>query len=81
MKTIHSEAYKLLVDWLSSKRQLQGMTQQQLSEKLRRPQSFVSKFEGGERRLDFIETIEICTALNADPHEIVALIHKEKNEY
>mgnify|MGYP001214840175 CR=1 FL=1 len=76
MKTIYSEQNKLLLEWLSLKRLLAGVTQQQLSEKLNRPQSFVSKYENGERRLDFIETIEICNALNSDPHELVDLINK-----
>ncbi len=76
MKTIYSVENKLLLEWLSLKRLLAGITQQQLSEKLNRPQSFVSKYENGERRLDFIETIKICNALNLDPHELVDLINK-----
>lgn len=74
MKASHIESYKLFLHWLSSKRLLAGMTQQELSEQLSRPQSFVSKYENTERRLDLIETIEICTALNADPHEIINLL-------
>jgi transcriptional regulator with XRE-family HTH domain len=41
--------------------------QQVLAERLRRPQSFVAKYEGGERRLDVIEFITISRALGADP--------------
>ena len=76
MKTIHSLAYKVLLDWLASKRLLAGVTQQQLSEKLGRPQSFVSKYENGERRLDLIETIQICNVLNINPHEVIDLIRE-----
>ncbi|MEO5567493.1 MAG: XRE family transcriptional regulator, partial [Gemmatimonadaceae bacterium] len=32
-----------------------------------RPQSFVAKYEGGERRIDVIEFIAIARALGADP--------------
>jgi len=78
MKTIHSHKNKMLLEWLAAKRLLHGKTQQQLSEALNRPQSFVSKYENGERRLDLIETIELCKALNADPHELINLLFKEK---
>lgn len=74
MRTINSKANKLLLEWLSSRRLLAGITQQQLSGQLNRPQSFVSKYENGERRLDFIEIVEICSALNSDPHELIDLI-------
>ena len=41
-----------------------GMSQEELAEKLGKPQSFVSKVELAERRIDLIETIEICSLLN-----------------
>ncbi len=36
------------------------LTQAQLSKKLAKPQSYVSKYESGERRLDYLEVREIC---------------------
>jgi transcriptional regulator with XRE-family HTH domain len=45
------------------------MTQVQLAEKLGRPQSFVSKYENGDRRIDLIEFIDIAHALDIDPLE------------
>lgn len=78
MKTIHSELNKYLLDWLTSKRLLAGLTQQQLSMQLGRPQSFVSKYENGERRLDFIEVLDICELIQADPHELITLANKNK---
>lgn len=44
-----------------------GLTQVQLARRLQRPQSFVSKYERGERRLDVIEFLEVAHALGADP--------------
>ena len=44
-----------------------GFTQVELAELLRRPQSFVSKYERGERKLDVIEFCEVCRALGIDP--------------
>jgi transcriptional regulator with XRE-family HTH domain len=40
------------------------LTQKQLADRLGFPQSFVSKYETGERRLDFVETANICEALD-----------------
>jgi transcriptional regulator with XRE-family HTH domain len=43
------------------------ISQQPMAKKLGRPQSFIAKYEGGERRIDVIEFIEIARALGADP--------------
>ncbi|MGE0522473.1 MAG: helix-turn-helix domain-containing protein [Variibacter sp.] len=44
-----------------------GLTQDELAKRLKRPQSFVAKYEGGERRLDVVELVAILRAMNADP--------------
>jgi transcriptional regulator with XRE-family HTH domain len=44
-------------------RQAKGLTQAELSQKLSRPQSYVSKYERGERRLDVIEFLEVARTL------------------
>jgi len=49
-----------------------GLTQVALAKKLGRPQSFVSKFERGERRLDVPEFLDVARALGVDPAQIVA---------
>lgn len=48
-----------------------GMTQVQVAKKLRRPQSFVSKYESGERNLDVVEFVAVCAALSTDPAAIL----------
>jgi transcriptional regulator with XRE-family HTH domain len=47
-------------------RKLKDLTQVELANKLKRPQSFVSKYERGERRLDVIEFFEVARALRID---------------
>lgn len=47
------------------------MTQVDLAEQLGRPQSFVSKFETGERRLDVIEFLEVCEALSLSGPDVL----------
>ena len=44
-----------------------NLTQTTLSARLNRPQSFVAKYESGERRLDVMEFIEIADAIGFDP--------------
>lgn len=44
-----------------------GLRQEDLAERLGTHQSFVSKYESGERMLTFVETINISKALNLDP--------------
>ncbi len=49
------------------RREKNGLTQTALAAVLQKPQSFVSKYESGERLLSFVETIDVCRALNMDP--------------
>ena len=46
---------------IKSLRKEAGMTQAELAKKLKKPQSYISKYENGERRLDYIEVSEICS--------------------
>lgn len=43
-----------------------GLTQMQIAERLSKPQSYISKYERGERRLDFPEFIELADILGID---------------
>ena len=62
-KTPYDIAYLELRRILKALREAKHLTQAQLSRKLSVPQSFVSKYETGERRLVIIETAQICQAL------------------
>ena len=54
-KTIHTKEYKLLLQRLKKARIGSGLTQQQIANKLDEHQSYISKIESGERRLDVVE--------------------------
>jgi len=54
-KTIHSKDYLLVIERLKKARIESDLTQAQVADKLNKPQSFVSKAELGERRLDVME--------------------------
>ena len=67
----HSPPYAKLRDLLAAARRKSRLTQQEVADRMDRPQSFVSKYESGERALDVIEFIEVCTALGASPVSLV----------
>src|SRR5258708_26054018 len=71
-KSVHPRAYKVLRERLVAARHAAGLTQQELADKLGRRQSFVAKYERGERRIDLVELLEIATVLNADARRIIA---------
>ncbi len=48
-----------------------GLRQVDLAKKLRQPQSFVSKYESGERRLDLLELRQVCIAAGISLQEFV----------
>lgn len=62
-KSVHSDAYALFLKHLKEARKKAGLTQGQLAALLGETQSFVSKCERGERRLDIVEVRAFCRAL------------------
>ena len=70
-KSVHSPEQLALRELLIAARNKAGLTQQKLAKRLGKPQSFVAKYEGGERRLDVIEFVVIARAIGADPLRIL----------
>ena len=66
-KSIYSKQASQLRLLLINARKSTNLTQTELSKRLNKPQSYVSKYERGERRLDVIEFLEVSQALNIDP--------------
>lgn len=62
-KTIHGGEQKVLCSLLVELRTTAQLRQEDIAEKLGKPQSFVSKYESGERRLDVLELRAVCWAL------------------
>lgn len=57
---------------LAAARKRAGVTQEELARRLRKPQSFVSDYERGQRRVDLVEFLMIVAALKLDPHKVFA---------
>ena len=69
-------AYKKFRELMVDARKSAGLTQAELSQRLDRPQSFVSKYERGERRLDVVEFGEVARGLGADPVRLLARFYR-----
>lgn len=63
--------YECLIELIAEIRRENGVTQVELAAALGKPQSFVSKIENGERRLDLIEMIAVADALDCQPSAIL----------
>ena len=71
-KSVHSPHQAAFCELMIGARKAAGLTQHALARLLKKPQSFVAKYEGGERRLDVVEFIAIASALGADPLKLMA---------
>ncbi len=71
-KSIVSAEYQRLCALLRQMRGEAGLTQVQMAERLGVPQSFVSKYESGERRLDVIELGHVARAMGTKLSQVVA---------
>lgn len=70
-KSIYSHLHQALCRILQDARKKSGLTQQQLADQLKRPQSFIAKIERGERRLDVIEFLEIIETLGLKGDQVI----------
>lgn len=62
-KSVHSIGYKLFLRLLREARTDADLSQEALGERLGEPQSFISKCERGERRLDVVDLQRFCSAM------------------
>jgi transcriptional regulator with XRE-family HTH domain len=71
LKPLYSPASARLRELLTEARSKAGLMQADVAGRLGRPQSFVSKYESGERRLDVVEFLVVCAAVQADPVKVL----------
>ncbi|AEG31622.1 helix-turn-helix domain-containing protein [Thiomicrospira cyclica] len=77
MKTIHSGSYKVAQLMLIQLRKNSGLTQSELAEYIGVDQSFISKIERGERRLDIVEFVLYCNSLKVSPAETIEILQQK----
>ncbi|MGA2770376.1 MAG: helix-turn-helix transcriptional regulator [Bryobacteraceae bacterium] len=74
--SIHTREYDRFRALLIDVRKKAGLSQAELAKRLAKPQSFVSKFERGERRLDVIEFKSVAEALGLDPLRLLGQLYR-----
>lgn len=79
-KTIYSREYAVVLRLLRAARERSGITQVQLAKKLKLTQSFVSKIERGDRRLDIVQLRTICQTMGLSLSEFVEQLEKELDQ-
>ncbi|QEE43379.1 helix-turn-helix transcriptional regulator (plasmid) [Rhizobium sp. WL3] len=71
MSSFHAIVYGRLIDALVVARKSAKLTQAELGDRIGARQTFVSKIELGERRLDVAEFLKVSRAIGADPHQLI----------
>jgi transcriptional regulator with XRE-family HTH domain len=74
---LRNDAHQRFREFLVDARKAANLTQSELSGRLKRPQSFVSKYERGERRLDVVEFGDVAKALGIDPIRLLRRFYSE----
>jgi transcriptional regulator with XRE-family HTH domain len=87
VRSVYDPRYVEMIARLRAVREQKGLSQTELAQRLGKPQSYVSKAETCERRIDLIEALEFCEALGIGiaaiiPSELKRLLYEEEsNEY
>ena len=74
MSSVHTERYQRLLAMLVQARKDAGLTQAEVARRLGKPQSFVSKYENGERRIDVVEFLEISELVGLPAGEALSAL-------
>ncbi|WP_434516641.1 helix-turn-helix domain-containing protein [Dechloromonas sp. ARDL1] len=78
--SLHSPQYEIFRRLIVQARRDAGLTQTEVALRLRKPQSFISKLERGERRIDVPEFVEIAEAMGIDAAMFINTYTQEKND-
>ncbi|MBD2503837.1 helix-turn-helix domain-containing protein [Anabaena azotica] len=80
MKSISSHEYEIFRRCMIAARKEAQLTQQSLAKSLQKPQSFVAKYENGERRLDVVEFLMVTRVIGVDPCAILRKVDEQISE-
>lgn len=75
-KSLFTAEYRLLCRLLQEKRLEAGLTQVDIAERLKVPQTYISRWERGANRLDFLQIRQFCKAIGITLVEFAAEFEK-----
>jgi len=75
--SIHTNEMLALRSWLKRKREERALNMRELGKLLGKPHSYIQRVEDGERRLDVVEFVWYCRALDVDPHIGLSLVESQ----
>jgi len=78
VKSVFTSKYDRFRRLLIDARREAGLTQSELARQLDRPQSYISKYERGERRVDVVEFLDIARALDINVHRFLKMLDDRK---
>jgi transcriptional regulator with XRE-family HTH domain len=76
-KTIYTEKYERLRELLKAERKAAGLTQTVVAQRLGKPPSYVAKYEGGDRRLDVLEFLNVAAVIGFDPCRLIRSLRRK----
>ncbi len=79
-KNVHTDRQRLLLVMLKDERLSADLTQEQLATKLSVPQSFIAKYELGDRRLDVFELFDVLDSMGVDKLVFVQRLISESDK-
>lgn len=79
-KSLNSPRHELLKAALIEQRKAARLTQAEVAYRLGRPQSYIAKVEGGERRIDVVELIELAQVIGLDVRDLVQRLKLTKRD-
>jgi len=76
MRSIPSQDYDIFRRCMIAARKEAQLTQESLAKSLQKPQSFVAKYENGERRLDVVEFLIVTRVIGVDPCALLSKVEQ-----
>jgi transcriptional regulator with XRE-family HTH domain len=78
--SIRTQRHHRLVELLVAARKQAGIRQAELARRVGKTQTFVARFEAGQRRIDTIEFLALCEVIGLDPLKVVRKLLKVEGE-
>ena len=80
MESIATKRHQQLIEILIDARKQKGIRQAELARRVGKTQTFVARFEAGQRRIDAIELLALCEIIGIDPVKVVRKVLKVEGE-